>query len=77
MHTYLHGAVAPISGVLGGEFDLRVPVLMAVIDSVNKLSQGDVAVELMVCARKTMFGSRCEARLFSCAGLGFIWLRDV
>lgn len=48
METYLEGAVAPMADVLVGEFDLRVPVVTAVIDSINKLSQSDVVVDLVV-----------------------------
>lgn len=48
VQAYLDGAVAPIAEVLVGEFDLRVPVITAVIDSLTKLSQSDVVVELVV-----------------------------
>lgn len=39
-----------MSEVLAGDFDLRVPVVTAVIDSYNKLSHSDVVVELVVSA---------------------------
>ncbi|CAM9098599.1 unnamed protein product [Laminaria digitata] len=45
--TFLKGALSPISEVLAGDFDLRVPVVTAVIDSYNKLSHSDVVVELV------------------------------
>lgn len=47
VQTYLDGAVAPMADVLAGDFDLRVPVIMAVIDSLTKLSQSDVVVDLV------------------------------
>lgn len=37
-----------MSEVLQGDFDLRVPVVTAVVDSLSKLSPIDVAVELVV-----------------------------
>ncbi len=37
-----------MSEVLAGDFDLRVPVVTAVIDSYTKLSISDVVVELVV-----------------------------
>lgn len=48
--TFLKGALSPMSEVLAGDFDLRVPVVTAVIDSYNKLSHSDVVVELVVSA---------------------------
>lgn len=40
-----------MSEVLSGHFDLRVPVVMAVIDVYTKLSISDVVVELVVSER--------------------------
>lgn len=37
--------------MLAGDFDLRVPALVAVIDSIKKLSLGDVVVDLVVSCR--------------------------
>ena len=44
----MKGALSPMSEVLAGDFDLRVPVVTAVIDSYHKLSHSDVVVELVV-----------------------------
>lgn len=53
VQTFLRGAVSPMSEVLSGDFDLRVPVVAAVIDSYTQLSLSDVVVELVVsCARE-------------------------
>lgn len=48
VQAFLRGAVSPMSEVLAGHFDLRVPVVMAVIDVYTKLSISDVVVELVV-----------------------------
>ncbi|CAN0026633.1 unnamed protein product, partial [Pylaiella littoralis] len=47
VQAFLRGAVSPMSEVLSGDFDLRVPVVMAVIDVYTKLSISDVVVELV------------------------------
>ncbi|CAM9502581.1 unnamed protein product, partial [Ectocarpus fasciculatus] len=47
VQAFLRGAVSPMSEVLAGDFDLRVPVVTAVIDSYTKLSISDVIVELV------------------------------
>ncbi|CAB1107626.1 unnamed protein product [Ectocarpus sp. CCAP 1310/34] len=47
VQAFLRGAVSPMSEVLAGDFDLRVPVVTAVIDSYTKLSISDVVVELV------------------------------
>ena len=44
----MRSAVSPMSEVLSGDFDLRVPVVTAVIDSYTQLSVSDVIVELVV-----------------------------
>eukprot|EP00904_Undaria_pinnatifida_P000390 jgi/Undpi1/10351/HiC_scaffold_29.g12801.m1 len=46
--TFMKGALSPMSEVLAGDFDLRVPVVTAVIDSYHKLSHSDVVVELVL-----------------------------
>lgn len=48
VQAFLGAAVSPMSEVLAGDFDLRVPIVMAVIDSYSKLSRSDVVVELVV-----------------------------
>eukprot|EP00752_Nemacystus_decipiens_P008272 g7396.t1 len=45
--TFLRSAVSPMSEVLSGDFDLRVPVVTAVVDSYTQLSVSDVIVELV------------------------------
>lgn len=50
VQAFLLGTVSPMSDVLQGDFDLRVPVVTAVVDSLSKLSPIDVAVELVVSA---------------------------
>lgn len=48
VQVFLSLALSPMSEVLAGEFDLRVPVMMAVIDVYTRQSQSDTAVELVV-----------------------------
>lgn len=48
VQAFLRGAVSPMSEVLAGDFDLRVPIVTAVIDSYTKLSISDVVVDLVV-----------------------------
>eukprot|EP00903_Cladosiphon_okamuranus_P019218 g17672.t1 len=47
VQTFFRSAVSPMSEVLSGDFDLRVPVVTAVIDSYAQLSVSDVVVELV------------------------------
>ena len=56
LQAFLRGAVSPMSEVLQGDFDLRVPVVTAVIDSYTKLSISDVVVELVVSPRRNFKG---------------------
>lgn len=46
-----------MSEVLSGDFDLRVPVVTAVIDSYTQLSVSDVVVDLVVSCRQELIGS--------------------
>lgn len=56
-----------MSEVLAGDFDLRVPVVAAVIDSYAKLSQIDVVVELVVSCPKQVYNRlpRHESNMYS------------
>lgn len=73
VQTFLRSAVSPMSEVLSGDFDLRVPVVTAVIDSYTQLSVSDVVVELVVSCRQELIGSvwrllgRLSVRLLCCS----------
>lgn len=63
VQAFLLGTVSPMSEVLQGDFDLRVPVVTAVVDSLSKLSPIDVAVELVVS------GEPCLSTMLPTAGV--------
>lgn len=69
LQAFLRGAVAPMSEVLAGDFDLRVPVVTAVIDSYTKLSISDVVVELVVSVGAELQASELVSDVF----LGGSW----